>query len=114
MRVNFIHGLPEDSFSAKFKHYSSSSLNNVSRYAGIGYNSVSIWDSIRSVTDDGGSGYASNNAIVPHEAEFIAEPAIGWNFAQALEYSTASGVTTWFGDNGGLLFQNCLTYQGWW
>jgi hypothetical protein len=46
------------------------------------------------------------NVREPLLASLRTFPAVGRNFYAWLEYSTAAGTTTWYGDNGGLLGQS--------
>jgi len=51
------------------------------------------------------------NANFPSSATLTKQPAIGIHDYNALELSTATGTTTWFGDNGGVSVQSGMS--GW-
>lgn len=75
--------------------------------AGIGYDSTSATSG--QVT---GAAYVSSSAVGAAIARHAVQ-ALGFHYMQALEYSAASGTTTWYGSAGSSpAIQSGLTYAG--
>ena len=106
MRVSFISGLAEDGMEAKARAFSLNSSNSVLRYVGIGYDSTSA--PVAGATDLCTDGVL---VVCSALATLSRSPDLGWHYAQMLEYSTASGSTSWIGDNGASLIQNGLSFS---
>lgn len=95
-------GLQEEAFEASLMVTSTNATSNVSRQVGIGFDSTTAFTGL--------TGATSNDAAVAGEQLGIAriahQPTIGRHFYAWNEISTASGTTTWFGDNGALRHQS--------
>jgi hypothetical protein len=92
-RVGWISGLIEDPVSAHFMGQSSNTGGNA-RYNSIGLNSTSVsaGATLSQNTQVGQSSNPVSLAILP---------ALGFNYLQMLEFSNATGTTTWYtGANG--------------
>jgi hypothetical protein len=92
MRASWVCGLAEDTFSAY--HHAIASNAGPARYScAVGYDSTSA------VTGTVGAAASTSNWALRGDA--IVPPNIGFHFASALEYSNASGTTTWIGIGSG-------------
>lgn len=108
MRVSFLQGLQEDSFSAAYVVVASNSGSGAFYTAGVGYDITSAVS--------GGFIIANTpiaNFAVPASGQYTAQP-LGFHYMQAVEYSQASGTTIWYGNNstGTAPMQSSLTYSG--
>lgn len=97
-RVEMMRGLDEDNVNARVI---SPVLNasNVIAAAGIGLDSVTV----NSALIFGGMAQA---VAVPNLAEYNGMPGLGYHYLNRLEISTASGTTTWYGDNGSTMIKS--------
>lgn len=103
MRVSFVQGLQEDSFSGDYR-VSIADAGGGTGIAGIGYNSTSTFSGRRvSATNPPGN---SADLGGTHTVQ-----ALGFNYMQACEYGVA-GTILWVGDAGGSLQQSGLIYDG--
>ncbi len=99
MRVSYVVGIAEDGVTAEYGVYGSSATQVWT--CGVGFNSTTaytgaIWTNALGLALSG-TGYGSN------------QPAIGYNYVQALENNNnGSAAVTFYGDNGGSLIQNQL------
>ena len=102
MRCSFVLGLNEDTISASYGVHSANSTSAVFRACGIGLDSTSAI-----ATGSYAAGHAqANNAIATTIGRFEGLGGLGTHYVQALEYSAATGTTTWYGDNA-----NAAVYQ---
>ncbi len=108
MRVSFVHGLQEDFFAADYTVNAGNSGGGDFYMAGVGYDSTSAVSGGFSLINTAVASYTA-----PVMGRYAAQP-LGFHYMQALEYSVAAGVTTWYGNNsgGGAPIQNNLVYSG--
>lgn len=96
-RITFVRGLNEDAAVARYQGYAGNSNNNVTWRIGIGL------DATNAFADGSTPGIGVSNGtaadLVGATAHYDGLPGLGSHFLQALEYSEASGTTTWYGDN---------------
>ena len=97
-QLAFVVGLAEDVVSAKV-HAVVGSTVSATATAGIGLDSTST----NSATV---FGFNTNTVALASVAEYKAAIAVGYHYLAWLEYSQASGTTTWYGDAG-----NATAYQ---
>lgn len=110
-RVGFVRGVDEDSVSAHYIHSVSNTGSGVAVYIGVGLDTSTAMTS----TTAGNSAFLQTpavNVICSGSATYNALPGIGYHTLRCLEYSNASGTTTWYGDNGTSLFQTGMTARG--
>lgn len=104
-QIEVMVGLQECFFEATLMVTSSNATSDVKREAGLSYDSTT--------TFMGTTAAGSNDAAVAGNCVAIARikhmPAIGRHFYSWNEISTASGTTTWQGDNGALRIQSGVT-----
>lgn len=96
-RIGYVLGLSEGTVRARATAMSANSTANIRRYSGIGYN-------VNNAATAGGLFGAADNAasnFMQMSASFDRAGALGFHFLQEVEYSTATGTTTWYGDGGG-------------
>ncbi|MGZ6387880.1 MAG: hypothetical protein ACXWQZ_01305, partial [Ktedonobacterales bacterium] len=104
MRASFVVGLQEDFFSAEFNAMAFNSAG-VNVRSAVGYNSTSAISGTMAI--------GSESVTLSLFSKYTTQPSVGFNFFQALEWSTAAGVTTWSGDNGTPAdIQNGLIFLG--
>lgn len=77
-------------------------------YAGIGEDSTSALAALV-INDNGPKITGGNTQAVMKQAWLTKYPAVGRHFYAWLEYSEASGTTTWYGDDGGALAQTGIS-----
>jgi len=108
MRVSFVQGLQEDSFSADYTAMGSNSVSGDFYTAGVGYDSMSAVSGGFVIANTPAASYAA-----PTSGRYTAQP-LGFHYMQAVEYSQAAGATTWYGNNstGSAPLQSSLTYSG--
>ena len=106
-RVSFVQGLQEDFFGAEYVASFQNSANSSGAVAGVGYDSISAFSGIFPIAVNPVSAVSG---IIPTAGQCVAQ-GLGLHFMQALEYSIASGTTSWFGDNGGGM-QSGTAYSG--
>lgn len=93
-RVAVMIGWAERPISVKATAFAANSTGNVSCPAGIGIDSTTA-NSAKLLAGGGDTGVAQENSAV-----YEGVLAVGYHYIQRLEYSTATGTTTWYGDNG--------------
>lgn len=104
-RLRFFRGLDEDSVSASLVAMCSSTTTvNVIAAIGLDSSSTRATDSINGVEVT-----PAASVIVSMRAEYCGLPGIGLRSLRWLEYSSASGTTTWLGDGGAALYNSGLT-----
>lgn len=105
-KIKFINGYLGNGISAWNNVLARNSSANIVFRAGIGLNTtttpsfgcgISIFTTALVSTSIGGS--SSYAGVAP----------LGFNYVAPLEYSNASGTTTWIGDNGGTDVLSCFT-----
>lgn len=106
LRVSFVQGLQEDYVEAEYSALVSNSTSSIVAACGVGYDSTSA------ISGKTGAGQSAANdlqlLIASHRAQ-----GLGFHYLQALEYSTATGTATWYGDGGAAtLYQSGLNYRG--
>src|SRR3990167_11063355 len=84
---------------------------NIAAYVGIGYDSTTA-------PTTGQLSAFGNNLVIGYEAGFFTAslrhfPAVGYHYYAWLEYSVATGTTTWLGDNGATLMQSGIHCETW-
>lgn len=93
-----------DAFVDVSIHAAASNTNaNIERYVGIGYDTVA--GPTAGMLTDRGAVVSSVAAIIPLIVSLKHAPAVGRHFYAWLEYSIATGTTTWYGTSGGASFQ---------
>lgn len=106
-QLDFVIGWADNPLHAEVKGYAVNS-SNVAASVGIGQDSTSAPAS-------GCVGMAGTPFSTPIASQLSATldiyPAVGRHYYPWLEYSTATGTTTWYGDNGAALLQSAIT--GW-
>lgn len=98
-RLDFVIGVSEDVVTADVFVCSANSTGSVPRTVGIGLDSTTTLAS--SCVVQSTAGIAS--ALTGCSAKYTDLPGIGFHYLAWLEWSTATGTTTWYGDNGGSL-----------
>lgn len=96
-RIGFLTGFQEDRIAARHVQTASNSTALVFQGSSIGLNSESAYD-VRGSTCNGRS--PSNGASFTNIATLDIVAPLGYNYVAPLETSTASGTSTWYGDNG--------------
>jgi hypothetical protein len=94
-RIQFLVGYQGDAITAVNNQIASNTVSGVP-INGIGLNNSTV---IAPGSASGQHGVAATST----PAHYGAFAPLGWNYLAPLEYSTASGVTTWFGDAGGVV-----------
>lgn len=104
-QVDVMVGLQEESLFADLMATSTNATTTIPREVGIGFDSTTAFTGL--------TGSSTNEAAVASqqvaEASIAHQPTIGRHFYAWLEISTATGTTTWFGDNGALRIQSGIT-----
>ena len=102
-KIEFVVGVYEDVFEAYLVAHSSNTNAAVARYAALMLDSVTAI----SATTPFSVVQAAAASIVPHTAflssggQDFSTLTAGYHYVAWLEYSAATGTTTWYGDNGG-------------
>lgn len=105
-RITFVIGFQGDGLLAINNALSSNSAANTARIAGIGLNSTTGFATGSSSGQVGGVALGS---VIPAICHYATMAPLGFNYVAPLEWSVASGVTTWYGDNGGVLTLSTFT-----
>lgn len=95
-QIDFVRGLDEDCAEASIAVSLSNSLANVIVTAGIGQDATNAF---AADSDMAYQAVAVVGTVQQLRATYRGNPGIGRHFLAWLEYSTASGTTTWYGDN---------------
>lgn len=107
-RVEMVRGLDEDAVDARVYSLTSNTVGVVAVAAAIGLKQTAAQDSQLS------GAYASITNQLPHCAFYRGFPGLGYSYLQWIEYSAATGVTTWYGDAGIPTVVQCgLQVEGW-
>lgn len=106
MRYSAVIGVAEDVFGAQYCAVVQNTNVGVNMAAGVGYDVTNAPDGIFGVITSPVSTY-SNSAF----AQTNKRP-LGFHFFQALEYSVATGTSTWVGDAGVTFIKTGLSYKG--
>lgn len=93
-RISFVRGLDEEVINATYRVASSNTTASVIRYSAVGLDSTSA---IAGGSSPGVCSTDNQNHNISDAA--IIAAGIGLHYLQALEYSNATGATTWYGDN---------------
>lgn len=101
-RISFVVGAAGDRIAARHVSYSVTS-NTADRVVGIGLDATNAHaaGSLPGWVPGNGNFLEIQQAI----AFYSAAAPLGFHELNALEYSEATGTTTWYGDNGGTLLQ---------
>lgn len=96
-QLNFVIGVQGDPVPVEVKARTINSANGIARIAGIGLD-----DTTATINQAGARGRAGNaaNYETLHIASYIEAVGIGYHYYAWLEWSTASGTTTWYGASG--------------
>lgn len=106
-RITLIVGLNEEVIDVIVASSSLSSTGGTDRYVGIGIDSTSTLSGYGGIA----AGPASN--VQSNISKYVGLPGLGSHFLQQLEYSVASGTTTWYGDGGApTTTQNGIYFTG--
>lgn len=106
-QLAYVAGVNEDSVSAMVKALAQNSGNNIGGAVGIGLDSTSV----NAAQVFGGANFSTT----PNElhAYYEGMPGSGYHSLVWLEYSVASGTTTWFGDAGTTIYQTGMIGSIW-
>lgn len=96
--ITVIVGLSEDMLFAVNSMVSGNSSAGISRSCAIGINSTTTWPVGKCSVGYGGGLTAGQFHVHPSTLETFAP--LGFTTLSPIEHSTASGTTTWIGDNG--------------
>jgi hypothetical protein len=99
-KISFVVGWQGDGLFANNSVWVSSSAVNNLDLIGIGLNSTTA---IATGSNTGVGRSATAGLTTQGIASYSTMIPLGFNYVAPLEYSTASGTTTWYGDNGGVL-----------
>lgn len=109
-QFSFVRGLDEDCAQA---HVLAGATNS----GGLTAVSVNIGlDSVTTPVAGNLTGWqaAGSTAITPLTSDYIGYPGLGYHYLAWIEYSTAAGTTTWYGDNGnGNIMQSGMKGSVW-
>lgn len=107
-KITFVAGLAESGFVVETQQSSSNSSGSIMRTAGIGLDAVNAMASGCLPA----RGTAPGNEVLQLSARLAKMHAIGRHYVAPLEYSVATGTTTWHGDGGGAsIIQNGMTLE---
>ena len=97
-QLDFAIGVSESIVSAQVHSSVSNNLagGTVTPAVGIGVDSTTVSGSASTMLNT----CTVANCLVPQSAEYRGLPGVGRHFLAWLEYSPATGVTTWYGDSG--------------
>ena len=105
-QVDILCGWAEVPIDLTVNAVGSNNTGGVNFYAGIGEDGITL---ATGVMNNVGPAITGGNAIRhPATARLLKFPAVGRHYYTWLEYSEATGVTTWYGDNGGVISQSGL------
>lgn len=108
-RIILVRGLDEDMVEAVYSALSSNDNNGSLAVVGIGLDSTTA---IAAGSLTGNFGPRVVDGIQPTSARFVGLTGIGRHFLQELEYATAIGTHTWYGDNNApTLYQTGMTLR---
>lgn len=100
-RLDWVQGVSEDHVHGSLISMSSNTSANVNRRAGVGLDSVTTFASAGSTEFNsfrtGLTNPSSANEIREHVCQFAGYVSAGRHFVTWLEYSEATGATTWYG-----------------
>jgi hypothetical protein len=96
-KISFVVGLSEDVIDATNAAMSANSSSGINRLTFIGLDSTSAYAGFNSSSFS----YQARNAndVWSGVNRFIKQAPLGFHYLAPLEWSTASGTTTWYGDN---------------
>jgi hypothetical protein len=100
-QVDFVIGVAEDVITSQLVAYGSNTNTGVNIYVGLGYDSVSTPTST-STNQMPRLGYGTTavaNGLIEFVSTLNIQPAIGHHYIAWLEYSTATGTTTFHGSD---------------
>jgi hypothetical protein len=95
-QLDFVRGRDEDSAEASIAASFSSTAPNVIVSGGIGLDAP---NALAADSDAAYQAVAALGTVQQMRASYRGNPGIGRHFLAWLEYATASGTTTWYGDN---------------
>ena len=107
-QLDFMVGVSEDLVSAEIIASARSDTAGTNYYVAIGLDSTTAPST---ASARGWLRAAAANATVTGVSSYLGKPGDGGHTLTWLEYSEATGVTTWWGDSGGTLIQSCIS--GW-
>jgi len=99
-QLMYVVGLAEDAVQARVAAIRNTLAAAINAVAGIG---------VDSTTTNSAAYFGANSTTnaIQVTAEYVGVPGIGYHFLAWLEYSQATGTTTWYGDAGGpTIFQS--------
>lgn len=108
MRVSLVVGLQEDFYSAEYSAQHSNTNAGQGGYAGVGYNSTTAFSGRFALASNPSASVGEVNAAIVGRYDV---QTFGFNYFQALEKSTSTGTSTWYGDASATL-QSGLAYWG--
>jgi hypothetical protein len=99
-QVDFLIGLVGDAVEVSALHMAASdqAVGVITIAAGIGLDATNA-HAADSTHQTGGN--SASNVSLPLTAHYRGQPGLGRHFLALLEYSSATGTTTWYGDNAG-------------
>jgi hypothetical protein len=95
-QLAFVIGVAEVPLDASVVALVNNSTGNVPVSVAVGLDSTSA----PTAGNVGRAEYAQATAVMQAVSRLQVYPAVGYHFAAWLEYSAATGTTTWYGDNG--------------
>jgi hypothetical protein len=93
-QLNYVCGVLEDAVTATAKANSGNTTTGVNRSIGIGVNVTNAFSGLVGTV----SSPAAVNSPLDSTAVYQGMPGVGRNYLAWLEFSEASGTTTWYGD----------------
>lgn len=102
-QLNFIIGVSEDEVNADVRSSARNISGNVIWTVAVGLDSTTAKDS-NSIGNPGES--AAANVLVPTSATWRGYPGIGYHYLAWIEFSAATGTTTWIGNGGTTYLQS--------
>lgn len=107
-KISFIIGWQGDGLAAFNNIYASSTT--VNNFAGCGI-SLNSTNTVVTSSSTGVARSASAGLINWAAAQYHGSAPLGFNYVAPMEQATASGTTTWYGDNGGTAQLSTFTMQ---
>jgi hypothetical protein len=97
-RIQFLIGWQGDAIDAINNQWGSNSSANVFQGTAVALNSTTVIAT--GVSGTSGSRSSLNGATFSAISMLRQEAPLGCNYVAPMEFSTASGTSTWYGDNG--------------
>lgn len=105
-QINFVIGVSEDVVTAQAVHCARNTVAGVAFFSAIGLDSTTE-RAADCICGRAGAYSANNEAILT--SSYNGFPGVGLHYLSLLEASSASGTTTWLGDDGGTNIQTGIS-----